>query len=161
MLHGWGWYVWYVWYVCLRVVPESGTYMWYVCGTCVVGMCVLSGCPEYHQLWADASASVWTLLGQSLADVACCIPCRLWSRRGPAQVWSWPAHLQRHEQGVSCSAITVSVCLSVCLLARLQTWMALIFSRFCLSVCLSLTGTSTHQRRPILTKLGHKDPTLI
>ena len=30
-----------------------------------------------------------------------------------------------------------------------------------LSVCLSLTGTSTLQRKPILTKLGHKDPTLI
>jgi len=31
----------------------------------------------------------------------------------------------------------------------------------CLSVYLSLTGTSTLQREPILTKLGHKDPTLI
>ena len=31
----------------------------------------------------------------------------------------------------------------------------------CLSVCLSLTGISTLQREPILTKLGHKDPTLI
>ena len=31
----------------------------------------------------------------------------------------------------------------------------------CLSVCLSLTSTSTLQREPILTKLGHKDPTLI
>ena len=30
-----------------------------------------------------------------------------------------------------------------CLLARLQTWRAVIFSRVCLSVCLSLTGTST------------------
>jgi len=30
-----------------------------------------------------------------------------------------------------------------------------------LSVCVSLTGTSTLQRRQILTKLGHKDPTLI
>jgi len=40
--------------------------------------------------------------------------------------------------------------LSVCLLARLQTWRAIIFSRVCLSVCvcvyLSLTGTSTLQR---------------
>ena len=32
---------------------------------------------------------------------------------------------------------------------------------FFLSVCVSLTGTSTLQREPILTKLGHKDPTLI
>jgi len=46
-------------------------------------------------------------------------------------------------------------------LARLQTWRAIIFSRVCLSVCLSLTGTSTLQRWPILMKLGHKDPTLI
>ena len=30
-----------------------------------------------------------------------------------------------------------------------------------LSVCVSLTGTSTLQREPILTKLGRKDPTLI
>jgi len=28
----------------------------------------------------------------------------------------------------------------------------------CMCVCLSLTGTPTLQRRPILTKLGHKDP---
>ena len=28
-------------------------------------------------------------------------------------------------------------------------------------VCVSMTGTSTLQRWPILTKLGHKDPTLI
>jgi len=31
----------------------------------------------------------------------------------------------------------------------------------CLCVCVSLTGTSTLQREPILTKLGHKDPSLI
>jgi len=31
------------------------------------------------------------------------------------------------------------------LLARLQTWRAIIFSQVCLSVCLSLTGTSTLQ----------------
>jgi len=31
----------------------------------------------------------------------------------------------------------------------------------CLSVCVSLTGTSTLQHWPILTKLGHKDHTLI
>jgi len=31
----------------------------------------------------------------------------------------------------------------------------------CVFVCLSLTGISTLQREPILTKLGHKDPTLI
>ena len=31
----------------------------------------------------------------------------------------------------------------------------------CLSVCVSLTGTSTLQREPILTKLGHKDPSVI
>jgi len=31
----------------------------------------------------------------------------------------------------------------------------------CLSVCVSLTGTSTLQRLPILMKLGHKDPTVI
>jgi len=31
----------------------------------------------------------------------------------------------------------------------------------CVCVCLSLTGTSTLQRKPILTKLGHKDPTMI
>jgi len=37
---------------------------------------------------------------------------------------------------------SLSVCLSVC-------------------VCVSLTGTSTLQRRPILMKLGHKDPTVI
>jgi len=30
----------------------------------------------------------------------------------------------------------------------------------CLSVCLSLTGTSTLQRRPILIKRGHNDPIL-
>jgi len=30
-----------------------------------------------------------------------------------------------------------------------------------LSVCGSLTGTSTLQRQPILRKLGHKDPTVI
>ena len=30
-----------------------------------------------------------------------------------------------------------------------------------LSVCVSLTGTSTLQRRPILMKLGHMDPTVI
>ena len=49
------------------------------------------------------------------------------------------------------------VCLSVCLLARLQTWRALIFTLICLFVCVSLTGTSTLQREPILTELGHKD----
>jgi len=51
------------------------------------------------------------------------------------------------------------------LLARLQTWRAIIFSQVCLSVCLcvyvSLTSTSTLQRWPILMKLGHKDPTVI
>jgi len=31
----------------------------------------------------------------------------------------------------------------------------------CLCVCVSLTGTTTLQLWPILTKLGHKDPTLI
>jgi len=62
---------------------------------------------------------------------------------------------------------TLSACsgLSLSLLARLQTWRAIIFSRVCLwvcvSVCLFLTGTSTLQRWPILTKLGHRDPTLI
>jgi len=48
------------------------------------------------------------------------------------------------------------------LLARLQTWRALIFIRVCLSVylsvCLSLTGTSTLQHEPILTKLGSQEP---
>jgi len=43
-----------------------------------------------------------------------------------------------------------AVCQCVGLLARLQTWRAIIFSRVCLSVCLSdsvsLTGTSTLQR---------------
>jgi len=40
------------------------------------------------------------------------------------------------------------------LLARLQTWRAIIFSRVCLwvCVCVSLTGTSTLQRWPISTK---------
>jgi len=53
------------------------------------------------------------------------------------------------------------------MLARLQTWSAIIFSWVCLSVCLSvcvrvsLTSTSTLQRWPILMKLGHKDPTMI
>jgi len=30
-----------------------------------------------------------------------------------------------------------------------------------LSVCVSLTGTATLQRLPILMKFGHKDPTVI
>jgi len=47
------------------------------------------------------------------------------------------------------------------LLARLQTWRALILSWVCLSVCVSLTGTSTLQRWPILMKLGRKDSTVI
>ena len=42
----------------------------------------------------------------------------------------------------SAEFVCLSVCLSVC-------------------VCVSLTGTSTLQRRPILMKLGHKDPPVI
>jgi len=51
--------------------------------------------------------------------------------------------------------------MSIILLARLQTWRAIIFSRVCLSVCVSLTGTCTLQRWPILMKLSHTDPTVI
>jgi len=36
-----------------------------------------------------------------------------------------------------------------------------LFSAEFVSVCLPLTGTYTLQREPILTKLGHKDPSLI
>ena len=44
--------------------------------------------------------------------------------------------------GISCRR----VCLSVGLLARLQTWRAIVLSRVCLCACVSLTGTSTLQR---------------
>jgi len=54
----------------------------------------------------------------------------------------------RTELGAQSGRKNPPACLSVCLLARSQTWRAIIFSRVCLWVCLSvsLTGTSTLQR---------------
>jgi len=51
----------------------------------------------------------------------------------------------------------LSVCLSVGPIANLKGP----YFQPSLSVCVSLTGTSTLQREPILTKLGHKDRSLI
>jgi len=53
----------------------------------------------------------------------------------------------------SAEFVCLSVCLSVGPIANLKRH----YFQPSLSVCVSLTGTSTLQRWPILTKLGHKD----
>ena len=85
-----------VWHACMSGCSTRLYQVWHACE---------SGCSEYCQLWTDASTSVWTLCWQSLADVACHLPCRLRSCWGTTKVRWWPAHLQRYEQGWQCSAL--------------------------------------------------------
>ena len=61
-----------------------------------------------------------------------------------------------------CVGVCLSVCWPDCKLEGPLFSAEFVCLSVCLSVCacVSLTGTSTLQRRPILMKLGHKDPIL-